>query len=337
MVKISDESTPDARDGAVPPVAAGVRLAWSAVPADLREEACAFAGGGEVVEAVSQSGGFSPGAAVRVRLSTGRRLFVKAVSGEQNPDSPGLYRSEAQYAAALPVAAPAPRLLGAIDERGWVVLVFEDIDGVMPAAHWPSGELSRVLDAFTDLATLLDPSPVQAPGAAERLAGAFQGWRTCLRLRDEQSGDPLRWLDPWAQRHLEALAGLEERSLEAMGGTALCHGDLRADNILLTDEGVYFVDWPWANIGAPWVDLVLMAPSVWMHGGPEAARRVYEHPLVAKAAPDDVTAVAAAFVGYCLERGHQPPPPGLPTIRAYQSAVGAAGLEWIKTRLGDWP
>lgn len=322
---------------AAPPVAAGVRLPWSAVPADLRERACAYAGGGEVVEAVSQSGGFSPGAAVRVRLSTGRRFFVKAVSAEQNPDTPGLYRQEALYAAGLPLAANAPRLLGVIDERGWVVLVFEDIDGVMPAAHWPSAELNRMLDAFTDLTLLLDPSPVQAPSSAERLADTFQGWRNCLRLREEHPGDALSWLDPWAQRHLEALAELEELSLEAMAGTALCHGDLRADNILLTDQGVYFVDWPWASIGAPWVDLVLMAPTVWMHGGAEAARSVCEHPLVAKAAPDDVTAVAAAFVGYCLERGHQPPPPGLPTLRAYQKAVGAAGLEWVKSRLADWP
>jgi aminoglycoside phosphotransferase len=336
LMKISDVSTPGARDGKAPPAAAGVRLAWSAVPADLREKACAFVGGGEVVEAVSQTGGFSPGAACRVRLSTGRGFFVKAVSAEQNPDTPDLYMKEARYAAALPPTAPAPRLLGVIDERGWAVLVFEDIEGVMPAAHWPSGELRRVLEAFTDLATLLDPSPVQAPSAADRLAGTFQGWRTCLRLREENPGDPLSWLDPWAQRHLRALAELEERSLEAMAGTALCHGDLRADNILLTDEGVYFVDWPGANIGAPWVDLVLMAPSVLMHGGAEAARSVYEHPLVAKADPDAVTAVAAAFAGYCLERGHQPAPPGLPTIRPYQNAVGAAALQWIKSRHASW-
>lgn len=306
------------------------------MPADLRDKACAYAGGGEVVEAASQRGGFSPGAAVRVRLSTGRRVFVKAVSAQQNPDTPGLYAEEARYAAGLPEAAPAPRLLGVVEERGWVLLVFEDIDGVTPDASWHDDELRRVLDAFADLAAFLDPSRVEAPSAAQRLRTAFQGWRNSLRQREEGSADSLSWLDPWAQRNLEALVELERRALHAAAGTSLCHGDLRADNILLTDERVYFVDWPAAYIGAPWVDLVLMVPSVWMHGGAQAARSVYEHPLVAKAAPDDVTAVAAAFTGYCLDRGHQPPPPGLPTVRAYQRAAGAAALEWIKSRLADW-
>ena len=32
--------------------------------------------------------------------------------------------------------------------------------------------------------------------------------------------------------------------------------DIRADNILLTQDRVVFVDWPWACIAAPWFDLL---------------------------------------------------------------------------------
>ena len=57
----------------------------------------------------------------------------------------------------------------------------------------------------------------------------------------------------------EALAG------ELAAGECLVHGDIRADNVLLTDDRVWFVDWAHAYIGAPWVDVVLMAPSVWQY------------------------------------------------------------------------
>jgi hypothetical protein len=76
------------------------------------------------------AGGFSPGVAVRLRLAGGRRVFLKAVGPEPNPDSPAMHRSEARVAAALPRAAPAARLLWLLDRHGWVALAFEDGGGV---------------------------------------------------------------------------------------------------------------------------------------------------------------------------------------------------------------
>ncbi|MDD0857289.1 phosphotransferase [Arthrobacter alpinus] len=39
-----------------------------------------------------------------------------------------------------------------------------------------------------------------------------------------------------------------------LAGESLVHGDLRADNILLTEHGVVLLDWPWAARGAAWVE-----------------------------------------------------------------------------------
>ena len=103
------------------------------------------------MDAVIQPGGFSPGVAARVRLDNGRRAIVKAV-GDINPDSPGIHRAEAQIAAALPADAPVARLLGAIDDDGWVILILEDIDGKMPTQPWLPDELERVLTALADQA-----------------------------------------------------------------------------------------------------------------------------------------------------------------------------------------
>ena len=63
--------------------ASGVRIGWVDLPEPVRA-AVEDIIGGTVVEARSQSGGFSPGTADRVRTADGRRAFVKAVSADLN-------------------------------------------------------------------------------------------------------------------------------------------------------------------------------------------------------------------------------------------------------------
>jgi hypothetical protein len=311
-----------------PPPAAGVRIEWSAVPASLRA-AVEDSLGGTVVAAVTQIGGFSPGAAARLVLSDGTRAFAKAVGPELNPDSPRIYRDEIRIAAALPHHAPAPRLLASFDrdEDGWVALVFEDIAGRMPSQPWTHADLDRVLAAISDLAAVSDPSPVAAPSAVDALSGAFSLWSQTLA-----SSADLGWTDPWTR---DNLADLAVGWPEAVKGTALVHGDLRADNILLTDDRVFFVDWPWACVGASWIDLVLMLPSIAMQGGPDPESIVDAHPLLQGVDPHAVTSVVAALTGYFLAAGNKRPVIGLPTVRAFQRAQGATALSWLRSRVGQ--
>ncbi|HEX5289321.1 MAG TPA: hypothetical protein VFX25_10645 [Streptosporangiaceae bacterium] len=302
------------------------RIAWEQVPAGLRAAAEERLGG-TVTAAVTQPGGYSPGAAARLELSTGARAFAKAVGPELNPDSPGIYRAEARIAAALPPAVPAPEFLGVIEDDGWVLLLFEDIDGASPALPWRPAELARVLAAMTDLAAALTPAPVAVPSAAEVHGAEFTGWRELA------AGDP-DGLDPWARAHLDALAGLEAGWESAAQGTALMHSDVRSDNILLTADRVVFVDWPWACRAAPWLDLVALLPSVALEGGPPPAEILAAHPVARGADPAAITAVVAALAGYFTCRSRRPPPPGLPTLRAFQAAQGAVTLDWLRARTG---
>ena len=85
-----------------------------------------------VVEAVGQRGGYGPSLAARCGLADGRRVFIKAVSPAQNPDSPVMMRREARIAACLPPDAPAPALLHTLDDGEWITLVFEEVDGRLP-------------------------------------------------------------------------------------------------------------------------------------------------------------------------------------------------------------
>jgi aminoglycoside phosphotransferase (APT) family kinase protein len=315
----------------VPP-ATGQRLGWADAPGWLRAEVEARLGG-RVVEAVTQPAGFSPGLAVRLRLADGRRAFVKAVGPEPNPDSPGAHRAEARAMATLPRSIPAPRLLWSLDRRGWVALAFEDVDGTHPAIPWRPGELRRVLAMLTDMARVLTPAPAGMPRITHRLGEAFVGWRR-LTATHAAGTDDLASLDPWAVRHLHRLADLEAGWPQATEGPTLLHCDLRADNLLLTPTRVVAVDWPWACVGAAWVDLLLLVPSVTMQGGPDPEATFAAHPLAADADPRAVTITLAAWTGYLVFGSRQPPPPGLPTLRAFQLGQGLVALDWLRRRTG---
>jgi aminoglycoside phosphotransferase (APT) family kinase protein len=321
---------PDPNGNQSGPPAIGRRLAWADAPGWLRDEVEARLGG-RVAEAVTQPGGFSPGVATRLRLAGGRRAFVKAVGPEPNPDSPGIHRREARVVAALPRSAPAPRLLWSLDRRGWVALAFEDVAGAQPALPWRPGELGRVLEMVAAMATALTPAPAGIPLLGDRLRDDLVGWR-----RLAAGADDLKGLDPWAARHLDRLADLEAGWPEATEGPTLLHSDLRADNLLLTPTRVVAVDWPGASVGAPWVDLLLLLPSVAMQGGPDPEPTFAAHPVSSDADPRAVTTALAAWAGFLVGGSRLPTPPGLPTLRAFQHGQGVMAVEWLRRRTG-WP
>ena len=309
------------------PAAQGVRVEWAQVPAAVRaaiEDVC----GAAVVRARTQPGGFSPGLAARVRCANGARYFVKAVSAQANPDTPGLHRQEARVLAALaPLITsrqlPIPRLHGTVDRPPWIALILQDIAGRQPRLPWQTAELQQVVAALDQLADALTPAPVPAPAVGERLGAEFTGWRT---LATSPGRDHL---DPWSRVHLDQLADLEATWADHAAGETLLHADLRADNLLLTGQGAMVVDWPWACRGAAFTDLVLFAPSVALQGGPPPAELIASSRSGSAASPHAVTALVCALAGYLTETSLWPPPPGLPTIRAFQAAHAAIARHWL--------
>jgi Ser/Thr protein kinase RdoA (MazF antagonist) len=263
-------------------------------------------------------------------------MFVKAIGPKPNPDSVAMHRREAHITRLLPVAAPVPRLLWSDDdpETGWVVLAFEEIEGRHPAQPWKLDELDRVLAMLATLAETLTPSPLPdgtVSSASEEFDRRLGGWRLL-------QAEPNPALDAWSRRHLDQLAQIEARSKDAVVGDSLLHFDVRADNLLLSTDKVWLVDWPLACTGAAWVDVVLFAPSVHMQGGPTPeellARYAAVYPAFRDVDPDAVTAVIVALAGLFIHRSLRPPPPGLPTLRPFQAAQGAVTCAWLARWLG---
>ena len=116
-----------------------------------------------------------------------------------------------------------------------------------------------------------DPGPGRDPTIGERLQDSFVGWRrlaAAARRRRRRPGRPGPVGGPPpgpAGRPGGGLAGGPPRarpcSTPTCGPTTCC----------LTPTRVVAVDWPWACVGAAWVDLLLLLPSVTMQGGPDPA------------------------------------------------------------------
>ncbi|MFE7802915.1 phosphotransferase family protein [Nocardia sp. NPDC057440] len=257
-------------------------------------------------------------------------MFVKAISATRNSRAPGLYRREIEVMGSLPTSVPAPQLQWSYDDGDWVMLVLDDVDGRMLGTPWQREDLTAAIITLEQMATALTPAPITAMPITDDLAENFRSWAVIA-----DSAELAARVTPWAHSHLDRLLDLETGWTEAARGDSLLHADLRGDNMLLTQDGrVVVVDWPYAVLGAPWVDGLLFLPSVPVDGGPsdlESLWRAYAPSR--KADPDAVTAVLAAVAGDFTLQSLLPPPENIPTLRAHQAAKASAALSWLRARL----
>jgi hypothetical protein len=227
------------------------RPRWSDLPSCIRRQIEELVGD-EVIAAENCQGGFSPGFASRLTLASGKRAFTKAVDGGEWPSQAPMYRDEARVAGSLPASLPVPRFLGSRDDGRWVVLAFECIDGAETVRPWRPADLARVVATAARMSVAASPSPVHVPAHHPRLGGWLEiSAEPALRAR-------LGRFSWWAARELDELIALEERGLVAARGATLVHFDALPHNIVLTRDGVYFVDWPHARLGAPFIDLLML-------------------------------------------------------------------------------
>ena len=158
--------------------------------------------------------------------------------------------------------------------------------------------------------------------ASDKLAEGISGFSKAIVALEKLLGERYR-----------AMQG-KARAGEAARGDTLLHFDLRADNLLLTADGVRVVDWPHAHVGQPFVDLVWFAPSVTMQGGPSPAELVAPYGPARDADPGALDAVIAGVAAYFTAGSLLPPMPGLPTLRAFQAAQAEVARAWLADRMG---
>ena len=311
-------------DGRVPINARGVRIAWHQVPLVV-QRAVERMLGGSVTAAATQPGGFSPGTAARVTTEHGRRAFVKAVSSAQNPRTPDLHRAEAHVVECLPANPVVPKLIGLFDDGDWVAALYDDVEGHTPTAPWQPTDIDAAMTALYSLAEIFTPNPV--PGLQPlhtSSAPVFAGW-------ERVAAHPPSDLDRLQRTQLDDLIQLAAVGLQSLPGSSLVHGDIRADNLIRRLDGtVAVVDWPWACVGAPWFDRLLLCINIDLYGGHDPEHLTPQY--LSDVDPDQITAVLAGLCGYFVDIARRPPDLGLPTVRAFQQAQAHSTWRWLQRR-----
>jgi hypothetical protein len=305
----------------VPHGATARRLEWAFLPPGLRawiERRC----GSPVVEAISQTTGFTPGFASVLVCEDGSRHFVKAASVKAQRMFADSYREEARKLAALPPSVPAPRLLWHLDDD-WVVLGIEHVHARPAHRPWREDDLAAVLDTLEIVARELTPPPagLALDDAADELAPLVEGWSTVRAARPDLP-------------HLDEAEALARRHGEVCAGDTLVHTDVRSDNVLIETTGrALIVDWNWPLRGCDWFDsfAALIGPR---GEGIDVDAVIASRRLLCDVPDESIDVMLALYVGYLLSQCEQPVPPSSPHIRDHQRWQGEVCWQWLAERRG---
>ena len=242
----------------------------------------------------------------RVTLADGRRLFAKLATTALTA---GWLRTE--YAVYAALQAPyMPQVLGWQDGEQPLLLLEDLSDGFWPPP-WSDAAVAAVRRTLAEVAAT--PPPAGLP-RAEAMRPALSGW---TRVAD----DPAPFLGlglcsaDWLAHALPHLLAAGDAAV--LDGDSLLHFDVRSDNLCLRGERALLVDWSWAAVGHPLVDLAGWAPSLHAEGGP----------LPETLVPDG-GALAALLSGYWASQAGLPPIPGAPHVRRLQRIQLEEALAW---------
>lgn len=173
----------------------------------------------------------------------GTTVFCKGTSA----DDPNIWmhRNEVLINSYLPHTV-APRLLGQVEQGGWLLLVFECLEGAHADLAPGSIDLPCVARVVGALGGALCPCP---PDVKRNLAQHWDWLRAWHKLVERP-----HLLNPADSRQLPTFLEWEQHAIEAVDGDCLSHTDLHSLNIVVGQDGAKIVDWAWARRAANWVD-----------------------------------------------------------------------------------
>jgi hypothetical protein len=277
------------------------------------DERISRAVGSAPVAYAARGGGYSSADRFAVRLADGRSVFVKSAAIDHLA---GWLRREHEVYRTLG-GEFIPSLVGWDDDGVRPVLVIEDLSDADWTPRWDAARIDAVRAALAELST--SPAPPNTAPVEETFADLFGRWEVV-------ANDPAPFLSTglrdasWLERSLPVI--LEAAATAPVGGTALCHLDVRSDNLCFRGDNAVLVDWNWISFANPDVDVAAWLPSVRVEGGPPPWELLPDAAGLAAF----VSGVWAAVVGL-------PPPETAPSVRAVQHAQLAVGLDWLDREL----
>jgi hypothetical protein len=235
------------------------RIAWDALPGPLKQAIEARTGPITGVR-IASAGQNSPLAAI-IATADGQ-VFVKGL-----PSGHRRVITQAREAAVAPLVKEiSPALLWHFDEAGWNVLGYEYAPGRHADYSPGSPDLDRLVHLMDALCAIRVPDD---PGPFKR---AEDRWKPYL-------DDP--------------------KTAAVFAGPVLTHSDWTPDNVLVTEQRAWLIDWAWPTLGAAWTD-----PACWVlrlmasggHTAHEAEQQASRLPAFQAADPAHIDLFAAANV-----------------------------------------
>ncbi|MFL5386353.1 MAG: phosphotransferase [Longimicrobiaceae bacterium] len=270
--------------------------------------------GERVAHALRVAAGYNATERWLVRFASGRGAFAKVGAP---PRSDQHLRDEQSVYARL-VLACMPAVLGWENHAERPILLLEDLSSWTWPPPWTRAGVDAALRAIEEIHSAragLDAYAVKhGPGGDD-------GWWPGI-ARDPEAFLRLGVVTrEWWRRSAGILR--EAARLVSPDGEAVCHFDLRSDNLCLRDGRAAVVDWSHACLGNPQVDLGLFLPGLAVEGGPAPGELLPGAP-----------AVAAWVAGFFAHYASKPPVPSAPRVREMQRAHLAAALAWTSRELG---
>lgn len=277
------------------------------------DDRIARAVGSRPVRYDARAGGYSTADRFSVELADGRRVFVKSATAPHLAD---WLRREHEVYSSLE-GGFIPRLEGWDDDGTRPVLAIEDLSDADWAPRWDETRVGAVIAALAEIATSAPPPNTHPIG--ETFPHLFDRWADVVRDPEPFLSAGIRdrpWLERWLPAIIDAAATVDP------SGDSLLHLDVRSDNLCFREGRAIFVDWNWATLGNPRLDLAAWLPSLACEGGPSP----WEVLPGGAAYGALVSGVWAAVVGL-------PPPETAPAVRDIQRRQLEVALAWCEREL----
>ena len=210
-----------------------------------------------------------------------------------------------------------PALIGWHDDGARPVLVLEDLSGARWPPPWSSAQISLVVDALERVASTPAPAGL---GSLEERRGDLAGWELV-------ADDPVPFLSvglcspPWLEAALPTLLAASQACV--LAGDAFLHFDVRSDNVCFVGDRAVLVDWNWAAIGNPVLDVAAWLPSLHAEGGPPPEEILFGEPEA-----------ASLIAGFFAARAGLAPPPTAPRVAEVRFTQLRTALPWAARALG---
>jgi len=263
--------------------------------------------GARVVAHQRVQGGYTPALRLRCETATGS-VFVKA--GVTPLTAEFLRQEIAVYGQVS--GDFMPRFLAADSEAEVPLLIIEDLSACAWPPPWDERRVALVREQLDRIHATSAPLEVEGPWEVS--------WPSV-------AADPLPFLSlglvdsAWLDKALPALIA-SEATVRAEGD-ALCHFDVRSDNLCFSQDRAIFVDWNWAKRANPQLDLAFWLPSLAFEGGA----------LPETILPDE-PGLAAVVSGFFAARAGLPIIPDAPFVRRVQREQLVTALPWVSRALG---